>query len=280
MMISLHHPLDLKLSLDSGQAFRWREIDGWWWGTMGNAAVKMRVFRNKLEIFSDHVDQVQLGTMATNYFSLDEDHSGIIQSFGNDPYLVRIIDQFAGLRILRQDFWECLISFLCSAESSVARIRRMTEDMSRVFGKEVRLDGHTLWTFPEINVLANASEQELRDLGLGFRAPNIVEAAERVVNGDINKAKFQNMTHSEAMGELMKFKGIGPKIASCILLFSIGKDEAFPVDRWVRRSLERVYGLPEKMSHTAIEDWAQNRFGRNAGLAQQFLFHAERDGVN
>lgn len=279
MIINLQHPLDLTLSLDSGQAFRWREIDGWWWGTLGKVPVRMRVDRDKLEVVSNHVDQIKLGIMVRSYLSLDEDHSEIIQSFGDDPYLDRIMNQFAGLRILKQDFWECLISFLCSAECSVARIRRMTEDLSRVCGKEVSIDGRTLWTFPESDVLANISEQELRDLGLGFRAPNVLEAAERVVSGKIDNAMFEQMTYSAAMRELMKFKGIGPKIASCILLFSINKKEAFPVDRWVRRSLERVYGLPEKSSHALIQDWAQNRFGRYAGYAQQFLFHAERVGV-
>jgi N-glycosylase/DNA lyase len=151
----------------------------------------------------------------------------------------------------------------------------MTGDLSRNFGNQVSIEGRSLWTFPEAYVLANISERELRDLGLGFRAPNILEAAQRFTNGVVNKSVLQQMTYTEALSELMKFRGIGPKIAACVLLFSIDKKEAFPVDRWVRRSLKRVYGLSEKLSQSVIEEWAQNRFGQNAGYAQQFLFHSE-----
>ena len=279
MRMNLQQPLDLALSLDSGQAFRWREKNGWWWGTLGQVAIKMRVVRDDLEIFSSPVAEEQLRYMIRDYFSLDDDYSEILESFQEDQYLDSVAKQFSGLCILKQEFWECLVAFLCSAECSVVRIRRMTEDLSRVFGNRVSIEGHTLWTFPEAYILAQASETELRDLGLGFRAPNILQAAQHVASGVVNKAVLQQMSYTEALSELMKFRGVGPKIASCVLLFSIDKKEAFPVDRWVRRSLERVYGLPDQLSQPEIEDWAQNRFGPNAGYAQQLLFHAEWTGA-
>ena len=276
LKLALSVPLDLPASLDSGQAFRWRLHDGWWWGSIGETAYRLCIVGDSLEFDFAPDNDDTAGKRLADYLGFDEDTDAISTALVDDAYLTSALEQFPGIRILRQDPWECLVSFICSAQCSIARIRRMTDALSRGHGRPIELEGRTMWTFPTPQALARAGESNLRELGLGFRAPSVVIAAQSVATGDLDLTSLRDASYADAYEALLAIPGVGPKIASCVLLFSLGKGNAFPVDRWVRRAAIRVYGLPEKTKDAAITAWAEERFGQNAGYAQQLLFHAER----
>lgn len=276
MPLPLTAPLDLAATLDGGQAFRWTRDGEWWRGVLGETAVKLRLVEGALELASAPLPEEAVAPRLRHYLALDEDLAVVREALSREPPLAEALDQLPGLRVLRQEPWECLASFICSAECSIARIRRMVEALSRAFGQPLALDGHTLWTFPSAEVVAGSDEEALRRLGLGFRAPNLLATARRVAEGDPDLERLRRLPYEEAHRALLDLPGVGPKIADCALLFSLGKSEAFPLDRWVRRAVLRHYGLAPKTPDRLLTAWARERFGPHAGYAQQLLFHTER----
>ncbi len=185
---------------------------------------------------------------------------------------------YPGLRILRQEPWECLVSFICSANSNIPRISTNVEDMSKSFGRLLEFDGHGRNTFPSADALADAGEQALRDLGLGFRAKYVAAAAKRIAQGEIDLYSLREASYDDALESLISLAGIGDKVGNCILLFSMDKLEAFPVDVWIDRALREWYPevAEKKLSRKAMRPWAQEYYGAYAGYANQYLFHRRR----
>jgi len=275
--IKTDQPFDLAASLESGQAHRWRLDGDWYAGVVRGKFIKMRQTCGGFEFRSQPSAEDSLVPMLEDYFRLDDDLPAIYAEIRQDQRVAAMVDHYPGLRILRTEPWECLIAFICSANNNIARIHQLMERMSDEFGSPLQLNGQTRHTFPSPADLAEAGEGELRRLGLGFRAPYVDQASRAVLQGRLDLPALVRMPYPEAKAALMEMKGIGPKIADCIAVFSLEKLEAFPIDVWIRRALAEWY-FPDQKTPPDKEllAWAQDHFGRYGGYAQQYLFHGQR----
>jgi N-glycosylase/DNA lyase len=276
---------DLDFSLCCGQVFRWRKINGWWYGVVGEKVVKISQCGNELKFENVSADFVQ------HYFGLNDDLKEIEGCIGKDDYTQKALRRFDGLRIVRQVPWECLISFICATYKSIAAIELMLKKLSIKYGEKKVFDGLDFYTFPSIEKLVNASEIELRECGLGFRAKYVQATTKKIYNEKINLDKLKSFSYLEARKVLFEFLGVGLKVADCVLLFSLEKMEAFPVDVWIKRVILTHFAnyfpdlLVKKMqSHTSLTNgeyekigaFARNYFGAYAGYAQEYLYHYKR----
>ena len=181
----------------------------------------------------------------------------------------------SGIRILNQDTWEMLISFIISAANNIPRISKTIENLSRACGKEVEFKGKKYYLFPTAKELSKLSMDELRACNLGFRDKYIFEVSRLVASGGLNLDEIKSMKMDDAKKELMKLPGVGAKVADCILLFSMGKMGAFPVDTWIKKIMNEVY--IDSKNVKKINQYATQRFGEYAGIAQQYLFYFKRE---
>lgn len=276
--------LDPESTLDGGQAFRWWRASGGdespaYDGVIGETAVRISEVEDTsgdllVEVRSESVPD-DFEAIVTDYLNLSADNSALRSHFASDPCIGPAIAGFSGLRLLRQDPWECLVSFICSSTSNIPRIKLNVGSVARELGTRVG-PGDADFAFPEPATVAGAGEQLLRDLGLGFRAKYVAPAAEAVASGDLDLFALREASFDDARSALVRLNGVGEKIADCVLAFSLDKVEAFPVDRHIRRALERWYGLPEGMNNSKASDFARERFGRFGAVAQQYMFHRER----
>ena len=188
-----------------------------------------------------------------------------------------MVQQYRGLRLLRLDPWECFVAFICSANSNIPKIHQNMESMAKSFGEPLSIDGQVRCSFPSPAKLAEVGEQPLRDLGLGFRAKYVAAGSRMVADGDLDLDELVKTPYAEAKECLMTVPGIGPKVADCILLHSLDKLEAFPIDVWVRRALSEWYfpGMKPPTDRVMLE-WAQDYFGDLGGYSQLYLFHGRR----
>ncbi len=207
---------------------------------------------------------------------LDDDLDEIFTSFPEEPTLEKAKRQYPGLRVVRDPFFPCLISFVCSARMPVKRIHALQSSLAQEFGSPVHVDGSTYYAFPRPDQLMAASESDLRNLGLGFRAPYVERTTQMVADGDITEAFLRDRSYAEVHEDLQSFPGVGPKIADCVSLFAFGHLEAVPIDTWTRRLIERYYPGDVADSYDATATAFRDRFGEYAGYAQTYLFHYER----
>lgn len=276
---------DLDFSLCCGQVFRWRKVGGWWYGVIGENVVKVRQCGAQLEFENVSEEFVQ------TYFGLNDDLAQISQCIGKDDYVLKALRRFEGLRIVRQVPWECLISFICATYKNIAAIELMLSKLSVKFGEKRVFNGHDFYTFPSAENLAFASENGLLECGLGYRAKYVQKTAKKILDEKINLEDLKALPYLEAREVLVSFAGVGLKVADCVLLFSLEKMEAFPVDVWVKRVILNHYqnqlpaDLVKKLqSHDSltngeyekIGDFARTYFGAYAGYAQEYLYHYER----
>ena len=289
MELAIAQPFELELSLTMGQAFRWRPLgDGWFSGVLGDYLVHIRLTDGGVEYRAGGADgavDADLSEALCRYFRLDTDHIGAIYAdlAGRDPHLEPLISAYRGMRILRQEPWECLVSYICSANNNIARISAIAEKIAETFGPAVQLNHDRRHTFPtaERLVADGAAEETLAAMNLGLRrAPNIMAAARRVCEGDLDLIALRQQSYPEVMRTLMegsrrrsKANGIGPKIADCVALFALDQMNAFPVDTHIRREVNDRYFHSAKLpSDAQVVEWAREKFGDYAGYAGQFLF--------
>lgn len=268
-------PLDLRATLESGQVFRWRYDQGWYWGVVGRHPYALCQAEGGLR-FRTSASRAEALTELGEFLRLDDDLDAIYQASASDATLATAMDRYRGLRLLRQDPWECLASFVCSSVSNIPRISRNLQSVAEAYGEPVTLEGRCLYRFPEAARLAQASEKAILALGLGFRAARLAEIARRVAEGRPDLMPLRQAPYEEAKGALLALPGVGEKVADCVLVFSLDKLEGFPIDRWVRRALVEWYGHGEKARYRDLLDWAQRRWGQRAGYVQQYLFHHRR----
>ncbi len=276
---------DLNFTLCCGQVFRWTRKGEWWFGVVKNQVVKIHQVENELEFENASENLIR------NYFGLNDDLEKIANSIGKDDYIRKALKQFEGLRIIRQDPWECLISFVCATYKSIAAIKHMLNNIAEKYGEKINFDGLDFYALPTIDKLANASENGLRECGLGYRAKYVHALSKKIRDEKINLEDLKNMPYLQAKKLLVTFPGVGFKVADCVLLFSLGKKEAFPIDVWVKRIMLRHYGhcFPEAYvkklsSHKSLSNseyeqlsvFGRNYFGEYAGYAQEYLYHYER----
>jgi len=278
-------PFDLGFTLCCGQAFRWDRRGEWWYGVVRENAFKIRQVGNFLEI--GNAEEKFVNT----YFSLHDDLPKILQQISKDKHIKEAIASFRGLRILRQDPWECLISYICATYKNISAIKQMLSNLCKKFGDRIYFDEYYFYMFPTPERLARATAEELAKCGIGYRAKYVSETAKMVYENRYEFESLRRMAYEKAKEELLNFPGVGLKVADCVLLFSFGKLEAFPVDVWIKRVILKYYTnhfpnefirkISGKKSLTSSEYkklnlFGQRYFGEYAGYAQEYLYHYER----
>ena len=279
MELATNQPFNLAATLESGQAHRWRREEDWYSSVVRGNFIQMRQTDQRIEFRSQPGPEASVAPLLERYFRLDDDIQAIYAEIRHDPKVAVMVDRYPGLRLLRIEPWECLVSFICSANSNITRIHQNMEKLAETFGDPIVMDHRVQHAFPTPAQLAEAGEAELRRLGLGFRAPYVDKATRMVLEGRLDLAGLIKMPYAEAKAQLMECPGIGPKVADCIAVFSLEKLEAFPIDVWVRRALAEWYFPGQKPpTDRVMLEWAQGHFGRYGGYAQQYLFHGRRLG--
>ncbi len=263
--------IDLRLCLiDSAQCFAWKETEKGFLSVLNGAPV--RIWRE-----ADGVHAEGVGTaFLRHYLDLERDYAAVAREYAHIPAAQKAISLYPGLRVLNQDPWEALVSFILSANNNVERIRRLVAALCEKLGSVYELDGERLYGFPAPEVLAACDEAQLRALGVGYRAPYLIETARAVANG-FPICELAAMDYDAAHKALATLKGVGDKVADCVLLFGCGHTSAFPVDVWVEKLMKRWFGVCN-CSRKQMMCLARERLGVHAGLLQQFLFHAARMG--
>ena len=267
---------------ECGQCFRWnKQEDNSYIGVVGNNVLQVKKTNNNVEIKSMGEDD--LATLANNYFDLQRDYDKIKKELSQiDKYLAESITYGEGIRILNQDLWETIISFIISANNNIPRIKSIIEKISKKYGNSIEWDNHTYYTFPTVEQLQKVSIKELRELGLGFRDVRVYETTQKIANGEMNLQELLKEKDTNKVREkLLELSGVGPKVADCILLFStLKRFDVFPVDVWVRRVMNELYIKNEdetKVNRKDIEKLAKEKYGNLEGIAQQYLFYWKRD---
>ena len=281
--IEITQPFDLTTSLTMGQAFRWRRLgDGWYSGVLKQRQVHLRQTPDGIEYRAGGPDgeiaDVDLDDQLRRYFRLDTDdiESIYVDLAGRDSQIGPLLERYRGVRLLRQEPWECLASYICSARASVASITKNAEALAEEYGNPVAVAGETRRTFPAPEVLVQANESRLEELGLGFKGPRVIAAARQVTDNLGELKRLKEMPYPDAKRRLMEYDGIGPKIADCICLMALDKVEAFPVDRHIRRAVEDYVSSEPKATDAVMVRWAQDHFGSYAGYAGQYFFLDQR----
>ncbi len=269
------HDYDLDATLASGQAFRWQSLGQAWEGVVGGHWIRLRLAGGG--IAAEVAKPVSDWSWLEEYLQLHVDLGQVLATFPNDEPMQNAVAAFPGLRLLRQNYWECLASFILSATKQIVQIRQMVALLSERFGEPIESGGNKpTFAFPSIEAIAACSEAELRECKLGFRAPNLRGAARDILDEKIEWQRLPTMTSSEARAELMKLRGVGQKIADCVLLYAGGHQDVFPVDVWIDRALKRLYFPKRRPSARRLRKFADTHFGPYAGYAQQYLFHHAR----
>lgn len=272
---------NLRDIFECGQCFRWnKEDDESYIGVIENNVLNVKNIENKI-IFKG-ICNGNIQEIVTNYFDLNRDYTKIKNELSKiDDYMKNSIKYGEGIRILNQDLWETIISFIISANNNIPRIKGIIERLSKKYGKEIIWKGKKYYTFPTPEELRNVSVEEYRKLGLGFRDIRVYETTKMILNKEVDLKKLFNEETETVREELLKLSGVGPKVADCILLFStLKRFEVFPIDVWVRRVMNDLYIKNEdekKVSKKQILEIAEKKYGNLAGIAQQYLFYWRRE---
>jgi N-glycosylase/DNA lyase len=297
--VPLSSPFSLDYTLDSGQVFRWKKSGDWWYGSVAGGALKVRQDGDvlKCQSSSDSLDSA----FVSSYFRLDEDLEHVLSSIAKDDVITRAVERFYGLRLISQERWECLASFVLATNANIPRIQKMVDAICTKYGRGFLFEGEERFAFPPPAELAEAKVSDLEGCGLGYRAPFLKRVASAVSRGKVEFEKVAALPYeesrrlltSELLGEKV-LPGVGPKVADCVLLYSFGKDESFPIDVWIARVIAKSYprllvpalrarlGRDQKAKLSAGEyDKAsaslRRYFGTYAGYAQQYLFMVARE---
>ena len=273
---------ELKDIFDCGQCFRWNiEEDGSYTGVFGKNILNVK--RDGKNINFKGICDGNIEDIIYDYFDLNRDYERIKETlYEIDENMKKSVLYGKGIRILNQDLWETIISFIISANNNIPRIKGIIERLSKKYGSEISFNEKEYYTFPTPEQLKDVTVEDYRKLGLGFRDIRLYETTQMILNKDIDLEKLKNNPNTiEVREELLKLSGVGPKVADCILLFStLKRFEVFPIDVWVRRVMNDLYIKQEdetKVSKKQIEKIAEEKFGNLAGLAQQYLFYWRRE---
>jgi len=268
---------DLDATLSSGQAFRWERRGDAWEGIVEGRWV--RLSRVGEAILADTTEQVEDWKWLANYLQVHADLAKVLASFPADEPMCAAVGACRGLRLLRQDPWECLASFILSSTKQIIQIQQIVRLLSERFGElaAVPSDHERYYAFPKLERIAACDETELRACKMGFRAPYLLGTARALARGDVQLSDLASMPVEKARAELSQLPGVGRKIADCVLLFAYGFQQAFPVDVWVMKALRELY-FPRRRRVTLrqLHEFSGSHFGPNAGYAQQYLFHYMR----
>jgi N-glycosylase/DNA lyase len=270
-----YNAINVENSINSGQVFLWRKNGEYWYGINGQDVLRI----------NDSGSIKSYQNIKTNFFRKKDNIEEIIKSISKDKTASKAVKQFIGLRLLEQDPFQCLISFIVSSNSNIQKIKSSLENLSTKFGRRIEFDNQEFFLFPKPEQLAKASINEILKCGVGYRSKFIKEAGKMIFSNNINLESLKKHDYFEAKKEICSIPGVGDKVADCIMLFSLNKLEAFPLDRWMIRILEKYYSdefqietktITEKQ-YDILHKKIVNHFGPYAGYAQQFLFKMERE---
>jgi len=254
--------LNLDHSLGCGQVFRWRKEGDIWKGVVDERLVTLEQNGPRVRVLSGmSSDAFQ------SYFRGEDDLEAVYQELGSDPVLSRYFSDFRGLRLIRQDPWECLASYTLATNANIPRIQGMIEKVCRTFGEE--RDGY--FTFPEPEQLLEGCHR-VNGCGLGYRSKRFIEMAGMVYREEVDLLALKEMSYEECFKELVQLPGVGPKVADCVSVFSLEHLEAFPVDVRIRKAMAELYGV--EGGYHKVSRMARERFGRWAGYAQEYIYYA------
>ena len=277
-MQTLFSSFDPVVSINSGQVFLWEKHENSWYGIHGDQVIKFTQSDKGIEFLSFPYDK----SCDQKIFRLDDDIKKIFEEISHDPLIYRLVRLYPGLRLIRQKPHQCLFSFVCASNTNIPMIRRMLYNMTRKFGKRTKVDGIDFFTFPSAADINKASVDELRACGLGYRTKAIKAAAYSIASGRLDFDLLKKVSYYESKKELLQVYGIGNKTADCVLLFSLEKLDAFPIDVWIARALASHYSwlhtgkFHDKIAphqYEQLSDGARSYFGRYAGYAQQYLYY-------
>ncbi len=273
---------DLELTLTCGQTFCWNRVKG---GLYSGGGDRFYSFRDGKPIIVEQKDEGLLiksehsRAEVEKALGLDQDLERVFESFPPDSKLERVRDEYWGLRVVQDEFFPCLVSYLCSPQMRIPRIKQMHDSIARNWGGEVEMNGYELVRFPTPEELSEATEEELRELGVGYRAEYITETVEQLRQGAVRPEELREMDYEGAREELKKLHGVGDKVADCVLLFSLGFLEAAPLDTWARKALRTHYPEIHSEKYERASENLRSFFGEYTGYAQEYIFHGARDGV-
>ena len=267
--------IDVDNSINSGQVFLWRKINNYWYGINGEDILKVNQ--------KGHIISYQ--NKETDFFRENDDIKKILKSISKDVIVKNAIKKFVGLRIVRQDPFQCLISFIISSNSNIPKIKLNLENLCKKFGERIEFDKQEFFLFPKPKRIANASINEITACGLGYRSNFVKEAARIIFQKEIVLDELLNNNYDDVKNLISTIPGVGQKVADCTMLFSLNKLDAFPIDRWMIRILKEYYGDKFQLESKTITEKQYsnfhkkiiNQFGPFAGYAQQFLFKMERE---
>jgi len=265
---------NLDYTLDCGQVFRWEKSGDWWTGVVGDHVIRLSQEEDSGELL---VDSRLPAEFFSHYFRLDDNLPSIYESINKDLLINRAINKYSGLRLIRQNPWECLISYMLATASSIPTIQKRIYLLSKFFGQELE-EGY--FSFPDPDTLAEADLSLLDKCKLGFRTERIKEAAGEVASGELDLNVLYRLEYRYARERLMRLRGIGEKVADCVLLFAFEKMEAFPIDTHIRQIIQH-YHIDDNFFESCTNmsrmgDWGREYFGHYCGYAQQYLFYQKR----
>ena len=294
----LKRPFNLDNTLECGQVFRWKKKDNWWIAVVENRVIKINQENNVLNIKSSSSDTDE--KFIRKYLRLADSLPDILASINKDRLMTDTISKLYGLRLIKQNPWECLASFICATYKNITAIQKMISNICQQLGQSIDFEGDIYYTFPEPKIIANADRQTLENCGLGYRAKYLQKTAKQVSSKEVVLEDLSVLNYETVKCILLENKnmvkvlpGVGPKVADCVMLFSLDKLEAFPIDVWIRRIIKEHYihlinSRPNYLSSNLIDesignaeygvisDAMRSYFGAYAGYAQEYLYHYTR----
>ena len=269
---------NLKYTLECGQCFRWTKEEEYYIGIIKDRVIKIKQEDSYLYILSNKEEDLE--KVVKEYFELSKDYESIENRISKvDEYVKKAVSNTSGLRNLNQDLFETIISYIISANNNIPRISKSVNEISKRYGKKIIFNEKEYYLFPTPEELKDVTIEEYRDCGVGFRDKYIFNTVKEINEGKFNLSELKDLSTELLREKLLSLMGIGPKVADCILLFSCGRQEVFPVDVWVERVMKKLYFKEANVSKKEILKYSIENFGSDAGIIQQHLFYNIRENL-
>ena len=275
-IIEINEKINLESSLDGGQAFRWHNNNGQYRGVIENQVLTISVKNNVISIennslYKNHISKKKL----KSYLGLLSNQDYLRIKYKDDEYISNMIDSNDNLRILNQDPWEVIVGFIASSVSNITKIKKCMNSLSKLGGERIgKLNND--FTFPDANKILSIGEANLRKIGFGFRAPYVIDAAQKVVSKVLIIEELKKQSYKNQLKNLTIVNGIGRKVADCILTYGFSRRDTFPVDRWVRKGLINNLGFNKDLNNEKLAEEARKKFKDDSAYIQQYIFYGEK----
>ncbi len=283
--------ININSTINSGQYFLWEKINNSWYGIYEDSILKITSPKDNGNVTYEYDSFPEIENWQHDVFRFEDKYDDIINEISKkDKIIENIIKEYSGLRIMRQKPLQCIISFLCSSNNNIPRIRLILRNLSRKFGKKIEWNNNTFYTFPTLKMLSNISQAELLQCGFGYRAEYVRKTVKSIVDQEIDMNLVRNSDYAKSKQEILKLSGVGEKIADCILLFSFDKMEAFPIDTWIIKLFQKKLGhiiisdldlkINDKINpnqYKLVSKKIREHYGKYSGYAQQFLYYSIRE---